>query len=95
MSGGSSSILSSEFVASIDIRCASAIIMTLPLFSNDVIVDVCPFCHLQYDLTQKELGGKEKGYGIPVLHLSQLYGLAFGLDKEKLGFKYQAVKVEL
>jgi heterodisulfide reductase subunit B len=46
------------------------------------ILNVCPFCHLQYDRGQKDIGG----FDIPVIHLSQLYGLAFGIDEEKLGF---------
>src|SRR3989339_665922 len=49
----------------------------------EVIVDCCPFCHLQYDAGQAQL----KEFGIPVLHLSQLLGMAFGLDKAKLGLE--------
>ncbi|WP_019177711.1 CoB--CoM heterodisulfide reductase subunit B [Methanomassiliicoccus luminyensis] len=51
------------------------------------IIDVCPFCHLQFDRTQKEQGT----YNIPVIHLSQLYGLALGVPKEKLGLELQDV----
>jgi len=57
----------------------------------DVIVDCCPFCHLQYDSGQAQL----KEYKIPVLHLSQLLGLAFGLEKDKLGLEVHQVKVNL
>ena len=57
-----------------------------------VILDICPFCHLQYDRGQKDLGWKDK---MPVLHLSQLYGLAFGLEPAKLGLKTHATSVEL
>lgn len=57
----------------------------------DVIVDCCPFCHLQYDVGQAQL----KEFKIPVLHLSQLLGLAFGLDREKLGLEVHQVKVNL
>jgi heterodisulfide reductase subunit B len=57
----------------------------------DVIVDCCPFCHLQYDVGQMQL----KKYGIPVLHLSQLLGLAFGIEKQKLGLECHQVKVDL
>jgi len=57
----------------------------------DVIVDCCPFCHLQYDSGQVQL----KEYKIPVLHLSQLLGLAFGLDREKLGLEVHQTKVNL
>lgn len=58
---------------------------------TQVIVDCCPFCHLQYDAGQAQL----KEFGIPVLHLSQLLGLAFGLDKEKLGLEVHQTKVNL
>jgi len=57
----------------------------------EVIVDCCPFCHLQYDVGQAQL----KEFGIPVLHLSQVLGLAFGLDKEKLGLECHQTKVSL
>jgi len=57
----------------------------------EVIIDCCPFCHLQYDVSQAQL----KTYKIPVLHLSQLLGLAFGLDKEKLGLQVHQTPVNL
>ncbi|MCJ2540109.1 MAG: CoB--CoM heterodisulfide reductase subunit B, partial [Candidatus Thermoplasmatota archaeon] len=57
-----------------------------------MIVDVCPFCHLQYDRGQKDADRKKK---YPVLHLSQLYGLAFGMDKAKLGFEMHDTPVDL
>jgi len=57
---------------------------------GEFIVDVCPFCHLQYDKGQGEVEHK-----IPVLHLSQLYGLAMGLDKSRLGIEAHEIKAEL
>jgi heterodisulfide reductase subunit B len=54
------------------------------------IIDVCPFCHLQFDR-----GQKDSGYAIPVIHLAQLYGLAFGLPKSDLGLEAHEVKVNL
>lgn len=56
------------------------------------IVDVCPFCHLQFDRTQHDT---VKGYDIPVIHLAQLYGLAFGMPKSELGLEAHAIKVNL
>jgi heterodisulfide reductase subunit B len=57
----------------------------------NAIIDVCPFCHLQYDVGQAQL----KRPDFPVLHLSQLYGLAFGIDKAKLGLEAHQVPVKL
>ena len=54
------------------------------------IVDVCPFCHLQFDTAQKELG-----FEIPVLHLAQLYGIAMGMTEEELGLALHKVPVKL
>lgn len=49
----------------------------------EAIVNVCPFCHLQFDQGQKRLG---KGAPrVPSVHLSQLLGLAFGMKDKALG----------
>jgi heterodisulfide reductase subunit B len=58
----------------------------------NAIVNPCPFCHLQYDRGQKDLNWENK---VPVLHLSQLYGLALGVDQKKLGFGEHATPVGL
>lgn len=53
----------------------------------DCLVNVCSFCHLQYEASQvqlnKELG--ENKYRIPVIYFTQLLGLAMGLDPTELG----------
>ncbi|NLL94897.1 MAG: CoB--CoM heterodisulfide reductase subunit B [Thermoplasmatales archaeon] len=54
------------------------------------IVDICPFCHLQFDI-----GQKDSGYSFPVLHLSQLYGVAMGMDAKELGFSAHQTPVKL
>ncbi len=62
----------------------------------DCIVDVCSFCHLQYELTQaqlnKDLG--EKKYQIPVVYYTQLLGLAMGINPDDLGFAKHVVSTQ-
>jgi succinate dehydrogenase / fumarate reductase cytochrome b subunit len=59
----------------------------------DCLVTPCPLCHLNLDLQQplaERVIGRE--LGMPVLHLPQLVGLAFGLDPGELGLSKHVVK---
>jgi heterodisulfide reductase subunit B len=53
-----------------------------------VLADACPWCHRQFDAKQpqaaKTVGGD---IAMPVMYLTQLMGVAFGIQKEKLGFQ--------
>jgi heterodisulfide reductase subunit B len=50
------------------------------------LVDVCPWCHRMYDARQIKAGETvATKLDVPVLYLTQLLGLAFGINKEKLG----------
>jgi len=56
----------------------------------DIIIDCCPFCHLQLDLGQMEANSLYKDmigepYKIPVIYITQLLGLSFGIDPNLLG----------
>jgi heterodisulfide reductase subunit B len=52
----------------------------------DAMVDVCPWCHKMFDSRQSKAGETvATKLDVPVMYLTQLLGLAFGLNKEKLG----------
>jgi heterodisulfide reductase subunit B len=54
----------------------------------------CPSCFEQFDRAQVLLNRKEDcNYNMPVLYISQLLGLAFGVPKERLGFDQHRTKV--
>lgn len=59
----------------------------------DALITVCPACHIMYDTNQlrAEKIFSEK-YDIPVLHYTQLLGLAMGMRPEELGFEELRVK---
>ncbi len=59
----------------------------------DCLVTPCPLCHLNLDLQQpsaEKVVGRQ--LGMPVLHLPQMVGLAFGLDPDELGLSKHVVK---
>jgi heterodisulfide reductase subunit B len=52
------------------------------------MVTECPWCHKMYDAKQSRAGeAVGTQLHVPVIYLSQLLGIAFGLDPEKLGFR--------
>jgi len=58
----------------------------------DCIATVCPLCQMNLDayqgLVSQKLG---QPVSIPILYLTQLLGLAFGLPEEQLGLNYNIV----
>ncbi|TML17288.1 MAG: heterodisulfide reductase subunit B [Actinobacteria bacterium] len=60
----------------------------------DALVTPCPLCHLSLDAWQsklKEATGKD--FAMPILHLSQLVGVAAGLEESELKFRRHVVPV--
>jgi succinate dehydrogenase / fumarate reductase, cytochrome b subunit len=59
----------------------------------DCMVTPCPLCHLNLDL-QQPLAARYVGrdLGLPILHLPQLVGLAFGLSAKELGMDKHVVR---
>jgi len=55
----------------------------------------CPSCFEQLDRSQPLLNRKHGlGFAMPVFHIAQLLGLAFGIDRSRLGFEQHRTKVE-
>ena len=58
----------------------------------DCVVTPCPLCQMQLDIYQERYqdftGSSAR---LPIIHLSQLVGLALGLSKEDLGLDYNIV----
>jgi heterodisulfide reductase subunit B len=53
----------------------------------DIFVDTCPWCHRMFDSKQKKAGDiVASKLNIPVVYLTQILGLSFGIDSKKLGF---------
>ncbi|MEO1923577.1 MAG: heterodisulfide reductase-related iron-sulfur binding cluster, partial [Nautiliaceae bacterium] len=58
----------------------------------EIMVTPCPLCHLNLDVKQRSALKKvNKNFKLPVLHLPQLLGLAFGIEKEKLGLNHHVI----
>ena len=59
----------------------------------DCIVNACPFCHMQLDAGQEEIRQRTGiVYNIPVLHYTQLLGLALGFSPDMLGINLNVIK---
>ena len=56
---------------------------------------VCPFCSVMYDGNQKSIESEfETRYGLPVLYLTQILGLAMGFGRKELGLNMNVVKTK-
>ena len=80
--GASHSIANTEIVE----RLSKKIIDDAENNKADLIVVACPMCHSNLDMRQKTIMKHNPGYKeIPILYLTQLVGLAIGIDYSKLG----------
>ena len=56
----------------------------------DFILDICPFCHLQFETGQDFLNKNQScNYDYPVIHLSQITAYCMGMDQKFVGLQYQ------
>lgn len=61
-------------------------------YQADLIVTLCPMCQLNLDAFQPAMNRYVKAnYKVPVLFFTQMMGLAFGVDADKLGIGAELV----
>ena len=61
----------------------------------DAMVTPCPLCHLSLDAWQQKLEkATGRSFQMPILHLSQLIGVAAGVDESELKFRRHVVPVQ-
>lgn len=61
----------------------------------DCLLTPCPLCQMQLDMYQPDAqAANGKGGDTPVLHLTQMVGLALGIEKEKLGLSRHIVSTD-
>jgi succinate dehydrogenase / fumarate reductase cytochrome b subunit len=61
----------------------------------DAMVTPCPLCHLSLDAWQQKLEASTgRSFGMPILHLSQLIGVAAGLEDSALRFRRHVVPMD-
>ena len=61
----------------------------------DAMVTPCPLCHLSLDAWQSKLKKQTgKDFQMPILHLSQLIGVAAGLEDSELRFRRHVVSMK-
>jgi heterodisulfide reductase subunit B len=59
----------------------------------DCLIVACPLCHTNLDMRQKQVRKRYKtDLGLPVLYLTQLIGLALGLETRDLALKKLVVQ---
>ncbi len=61
----------------------------------DMILCMCPMCQLNLDAYQSRVSSYfHAGFHMPIIYFTQMLGLAFGIDRKKLGFGKELVSVE-
>jgi heterodisulfide reductase subunit C len=60
----------------------------------DAICVACPACFLQYDTQQFLMQRQGDGFNIPILHYTELLGLALGFAPAELGLNMHRIKAD-
>lgn len=68
------------------VQLSNAILDSAKAAGADCIMVACPLCHGNLDIRQKEIETAYRTqYGLPVFYITQLVGLACGLQADKVG----------
>jgi hypothetical protein len=61
-------------------------------FPRLCVVTPCPMCHFNLDAMQKDVESTfDIDINLPILHITQVMGLSFGLNPKELGLKMNSV----
>lgn len=69
------------------VRLGRAILEDAKASGAQAVVVACPMCHSNLDLRQSAMEARGASLGLPILFLTQLVGLALGLDGASLGLE--------
>ncbi|MEM2137272.1 MAG: heterodisulfide reductase-related iron-sulfur binding cluster [Candidatus Methanomethylicia archaeon] len=67
---------------------------TIKSINADAIVVACPACYDQFEKTQLTLKDEGLEYSLPIIHLSELLALSFGIQPKEIGFDSHGVSTE-
>jgi len=86
---GASLVITDE---SVMMEMAKGLLVTAKNMQADCLATLCPMCHLNLDAKQRDIESHfGVRFGLPVLYLTQLIGVAFGLDPKELGLNRNLV----
>jgi heterodisulfide reductase subunit B len=74
------------------LELSKRILMDAKNSGANCMITACPLCHFNLDAKQKDIENKfSQKIGLPILHFTQLMGLAFGIDNKELGLNKNVV----
>ena len=86
--GGSLGITDEEIM----LKMSKDILLNAKNSGANCITTACPLCHLNLDARQKDIESRfDVKIDLPVLHFTQLIGLAFGIEPKQLGLQRNCV----
>jgi heterodisulfide reductase subunit B len=89
---GASLVLTDE---SVMLEMTKDLLLSAKAIGADCIVTPCPMCHFNLDAKQKDVEDRfDLKIDIPILYLTQLMGIAFGLNPKELGLSRNVVSLK-